>query len=167
MASTRRRAWSDQRFAGVSLVAGTAFESDLLENHTGPNDSLTVVRIVADVTVQYLVSTTVADSLSIVDLGIGVASASAFATAGALPDPALDQEFPPRGWVYVASQPVTQLLDGAGGVSIVDRPARFVFDIRAMRKIDKGILFMRMIQANITVGGAMQVTGRIRSLVLT
>ena len=162
----RRRAWADRRFAGVALVAGTLQSFDLLLN--APTlDTLTAVRVVGDITVQYLVSTTVGDSLSIVDVGVGVDSASAFATAGALPAPQIETEYPPRGWIYVASQPVTQILDAAGGVSIMDRPARFQFDIRAMRKIDKGILFFSIVQANITVGGAMQVTGRIRSLCLT
>jgi len=163
--ASRRRAWADRRFAGVSLVANTELIEDLLED-LGSTDTLTVVRIVGDLIVNYLVSTTVGDALSIVDLGIGVASSAAFAVGGATPAPTSQTEYPPRGWIYVASQPVTQILDAAGGVSIVDRPARFQFDIRAMRKIDKGVLFMNLVQNNITVGGAMQVTGRIRSLVL-
>ncbi len=162
----RRTAWADRRFPGTSLVAGSPSNFDLLAN-LGSTDTLTVVRVVADITVQYLVSTTVGDALSIVDMGIGVASQASFDVSGALPDPTLEVEYPPRGWVYVASQPVTQILDAAGGVSIVDRPARFVFDIRAMRKIDKGRLFMIIEQNNITVGGAMQMTGRVRSLVMT
>ena len=162
----RRRAWADRRFVGVSLVAGTLQKFDLLLN-APVEDTLTVVRIVGDITVQYLVTTTVGDSLSIVDVGIGVDSGPSFATVGALPAPQIETEYPSRGWIYVATQPVTQILDAAGGVSIVDRPARFVFDIRAMRKIDKGKLFFSIVQANITVGGAMQVVGRIRSLVLT
>ena len=160
----RHRAWADRRFAGVSLVAGTLQNFDLLQN--APTiDTLTVVRIVGDLTVQYLVSTTVADSLSIVDLGIGVIAATAFGVAGAAPAPQIETEYPDRGWIYVASQPVAQLVTTDGG--IINEAARFQFDIRAMRKIDKGTLFMGIVQANITVGGAMQVTGRVRSLCLT
>ena len=167
MASNRRRAWADSRFAGVSLVANTPLNTDLLEDDGIDSDTLTVVRIVGDLTINYLVSTTVGDSLSIADVGIGVSGSVAFATAGALPTPNSVTQYPDRGWIYVASQPVTQILDAAGGVSIIDRPARFVFDLRAMRKIDKGRLFMSVVQNNITVGGAMQLTGRVRSLVLT
>jgi len=166
MASSRRRAWADQRFPGTALTAGTLQLTDLLEN-APTSDTLTVVRIIGDLTVQYLVSTTVGDSLSIVDVGIGVVAAASFAVAGAVPDPSIETETPARGWLYVASQPVSQLLDAAGGVSIVDHRARFQFDLRAMRKIDKGILYIAIMQNNITVGGAMQMTGRVRSLCLT
>jgi len=163
--ASRRRAWADQRFAGLSFVANTEILVDLLEN-LDSMDTLTVVRIVGDLTMNYLVSTTVGDALSIVDVGIGVCASAAFGVGGATPAPSTETEYPPRGWIYAASQPVTQILDAAGGVSIVDRPARFQFDIRAMRKVDKGILFMNMVQNNITVGGAMQITGRVRTLVL-
>ena len=119
-------------------------------------------------TFQYLVTTTVGDSLSTVDVGIGVSSVEAFAVASAagLPDITDVTNFPPRGWLYAATKPVSQILDAAGGVSIVDVKAEFDFDLRAMRKIDKGVLFLLMEQNNITVGGAMQVTGRIRTLCL-
>ena len=166
MASSRRRSWADQRFAGTALTAGSIKLTDLLEN-APTSDTLTVVRIIGDLTVQYLVSTTVGDSLSIVDVGIGVVAASAFGVAGAVPTPVSETEIPPRGWLYVSSQPVSQTLDGAGGVSIVNERARFQFDIRAMRKIDKGILYIAIEQNNITIGGAMQMTGRVRSLCLT
>jgi len=164
----RRRSWADRRFPGTNVAATGPLSFDLLAN-APVSDSLTVTRIIGDFTLQYLVSTTVNDSLSIVDVGIGVASSAAFAVASAagLPDPSLETEYPDRGWLYIKSLPVSQILDAAGGVSIVDRVARFEFDIRAMRKIDKGILFMILENNNITVGGAMQLTGRIRSLVLT
>jgi len=163
----RRRSWADVRFQGTSLIAASLLVTDLLANSTTVNDDQTVVRIIGDLTAQYLVTTTVGDSLSIVDVGIGVVAASAFSTAGAVPHPALVTEFPPRGWLYLSSMPVSQTLDAAGGVAIDNKVARFQFDIRAMRKIDKGILYLALSQSNITVGGAMQVTGRIRTLVLT
>ena len=163
--ASRPRVWADQRFEGTSLVAGTEFKSNLLGNLSN-DEHLTVTRIIGDLTIQYLVSTTVGDSLSSVDLGIGVAALAAFNTAGALPNPASETEFPPRGWLYVKTLPVSQTLDGAGGVSIWNAVARFQFDLRAMRKIDKGILFMNVLQTDITVGGAMQMVGRVRSLVL-
>ena len=165
---SRRRAWADQRFGGAVLTAGTSIQLDLLEN-APTMDTLTVVRIVMDLTAQYEVQFTVTDSLSIVDLGIGVASAAAFAVAlgAGLPNPAVETEYPDRGWIYVASQPVSHVLEGSGGVGVLESHARFQVDLRAMRKIDKGILFIRLQNTNITVGGSMNVTGRVRSLVLT
>ncbi len=163
----RSRSWADKRLVGETLAVGTPVLEDLLEFLGDSSNELTVVRIIADITVQYLVTTTVNDSLSIVDLGIGVIATSAFGTPTAVPEPSIETEFPPRGWIYVNSVPVSQILDAAGGVSIVDSRAIFKFDIRAMRKIDRGTLFLKISQSNITVGGAMQVTGRVRSLVLT
>ena len=60
---------------------------------------------------------------------------------------------------------VGQALTSATGVFNVN--AYFEFDMRAMRKVDKGILFMRMANGNINVGGAMEVVGRVRALCLT
>ncbi len=165
MPSTRNRAWADTRMAGLAMVAGTPIRFDLLAD--APNvDTLTAVRIVGDVTVQYTVSVTVTDSLSIVDLGIGVSSNEAFAVSSSLglPKPSVTSAFPPRGWLYVASQPVFEKAESTG---IIHHAARFQFDLRAMRKVDKGTLFLTMEQANITLGGSMQVTGRVRVLCLT
>ncbi len=164
MASTRRRAWSDTRL-DVTLVAAADQRFDLLAD-APIADSLTVVRIVGDFWAMYDPSTTVADSLSIVDVAIGVAAADAFA-ANVIPDPTLTAEYPPRGWLYVNTQPVKQILDAAGGVAIVDTSAHFKFDIRSMRKIDKGVLFLSVEQNNVITGGVMRVIGRIRALALT
>ena len=164
MPSGRGRAWADFRIIGTALVAGTPNVSNLLGN-APVEDTLTAVRIVLDVTVQYLVSTTIVDSLSIVDIGIGVASTEAvLAGFAALPRPDDGTNFPPRGWLYVASQPVSQQAESTGVISTV---ARFQADLRSMRKIDKGVLFMVITNTNITVGGAMQMTGRVRTLCLT
>jgi len=163
MPSSRATTWADQRLAD-NLVAGTPLVLNLLEN--APTvDTLTAVRIVGEVYVGYTISVTVTDSLSRVEMGIGVSSVEAFAAgAGSLPSPAAETEYPPRGWLYVNSLAVWEKTDSAG---IQIGPAHFKFDLRAMRKIDKGVLFMVMTNANITVGGSMQVVGRIRVLCLT
>ncbi len=160
----RNRAWTDSRFAGVSLAAGSPNKVNLLAN-APTMDTLTVVRIVGDVTIQYTPNSTVVDSLSIVDMGIGVSSTEAF-TVGptALPSPAVVTEFPPRGWLYVASRPVSQQAESTG---VLNEIARFQFDLGAMRKIDKGILFCVFQNEDILTGGAVRVTGRIRVLCLT
>ncbi len=151
------------RIAGDALIAGTYKEYDLLAQLFGM-DTLTVVRVVIDLTAQYLVSNGIVDSLSIVDIGIGVAGSAAFATAGALPTPHSGSEYPDRGWIYVASLPVSQQADAVG---VISTRARFQADIHSMRKVDKGKLFMNVLNTNITVGGAMQLTGRVRALALT
>ena len=160
----RNRAWSDTIIAGTLLTTAAPVRLDLLAD--APTvDTLTAVRLVGDVTVNYIATNTIVDSLSIAHLGIGVTSLEAF-TAGVLsmPSPGADDEYPPRGWIYVASLPVKQQAESAG---VIDAPARFIFDIRSMRKIDKGICYVIVKNDSIEVGGAMQVTGRIRVLCLT
>ena len=158
----RPRSWADRRITSA-LAAGTLFEVDLLLN-APVSDTLTTVRSVGSLYVAYTISVTVTDSLSIVDLGIGVASREAFVAGGAsLPSPAIETEYPPRGWVYVDSKAVWEKTDAAG---IQIGVTQFNWDIRSMRKIDKGVLFLSMVNSNVTVGGSMQVVGRVRTLCL-
>ena len=159
--ASRLMSWADTRIPGTALVVGTPIELNLLAN--APTvDTLTVVRIVIDVHVAYLINVTSTDSSSMVDLGIGVTSGEAFAVGGtALPKPSATTEYPPRGWLYINSQPVQELVATEG----VQRDnAHFKADLRAMRKIDKGILFLTMENFNVVVGGAMSVFGRVRVL---
>jgi len=98
-------------------------------------------------------------------VGIGVASVEAFGVGGAsLPRASLESEYPPRGWLYIASKPVEEKV-ATEGIHLLH--AQFQFDLGAMRKIDKGILFLQVEQNNIIVGGVMSMVGRVRSLCLT
>ena len=161
----RQRSWADTRYGGVDVVAGTDLLTDLLA--VAPRvDTLTVVRIVAELNIGYTVTTTVADADSIVDIGIGVTAQEAFdAGVTSVPDPEDPSSYPPRGWIYVNTFMVAQLVTTDGG--IIDHRATIRFDIRAMRKIDKGVLFLRLSQKNLNVGGVMDLTGRVRALCLT
>ena len=164
MASTRRRSWADVLFNVTALVAGVKQDFDLLANAPA-TDTRTVVRILGDLWVMYSPNSTIVDSLSVVNLGIGVSSVEAFAAGGvSLPNPANPTQFPPRGWLYVNSQPVSQQAESNG---VVNTWAHFAFDLGAMRKIDKGSLFLSMQQDDILVGGSMRVVGRTRALCLT
>ena len=165
--SQRNRAWADLAFDGTTLVAGVPQAFDLLAG--APEvDTLTAVRIIGNLEIGYLVNTTPSDSLSRVSVGIGVASVEAFAVAATagLPNPTQTGQYPPRGWLYVQAKAVRQVVSISGD-GLVDHWATFDFDLRAMRKIDKGRLFVIMEQDNIVIGGAMSVVGRIRTLCLT
>jgi len=162
--ASRRRAWADQRIAIAALTDGSPSKLDLLANAPA-SDTRTVVRLIGDLTFMYSPNSTIVDSLSIVDVGIGVASAEAFAVGGnALPNPGgiADQD-PARGWLYAATKPVFQQAESTGVINAI---AHFTFDLRAMRKVDKGVLYMIMEQNDILVGGSMRVIGRVRSLCL-
>jgi len=162
----RTRAWADTTFHGGAIVAGTPLTVDLL-SEAPTSDTLTVVRLVGDFSVFYTVTFTVTDSLSVVDVGIGVTSQEGFAIKGtSMPNPGVTPaQYPPRGWIYAATKPVSHVLEGTTGLHVVT--ADFKFDIRAMRKIDKGILFLTVANTNITVGGGMNIVGRVRALCLT
>jgi len=165
MPSERPRAWADTRLAGNALVAGADLILNLLID--APTvDTLTSIRVVGEINAHYIISNTITDSDSIVDLGIGVASGQAFAVGQtALADPAGSTGYPPRGWVYCQSLYCGQAVTSSTGM--FNENAIFKFDVRGQRKIDKGVLFLRMVNTNINVGGAMEVVGRVRVLCLT
>jgi len=164
MPSTRNRAWADQRIAGTSLAVANRLVFDLLAN--APTvDTLTAIRIVGDLVCQYSPNTSVVDLLSVVDVGIGVSSVEAFALADtALPKPSAETEYPPRGWLYIATKPVARSLDTEG---VLETVATFSFDICSMRKIDKGRLFIMIENSTVLTGSSIRITGRIRVLCLT
>jgi len=163
--ASRNRAWADTRFEGTALVAGTPILANLLAG-ASTVDTLTAIRIVGEFNVHYIVTNTLSDSDSSVDAGIGVTSVEAFdAGAAAIPSPKVTTEYPPRGWLYAATGYVGQALTTSTGV--FNENAVFKFDLRAMRKIDKGRLFLRIDNSNINIGGAMEVVGRVRVLCLT
>ena len=164
MASTRRRSWADVVFNVTSLIDNVRDDSDLLAD-APVSDTLTVVRILGDLTAMYSPNSTVVDSLSSLSIGIGVSSLEAFAAGGAsLPDPRQATQFPPRGWLYATTRPLMQMAESTGVINLVQH---FQFDLGAMRKIDKGILFLTLVQNDILVGGSIRVIGRTRVLCLT
>ena len=162
--ASRPRSWADTRFSIASLVADAPQSFDLLAERPS-SDTHTVIRLIGDLTVQYSPNSTIVDSYSRVDVGIGVTSIEAFAVLGtAMPNPSnTPAEYPPRGWLYIHTLPVSQQAESVG---VINNVARFVFDVKAMRKIDKGILFLTVEQNNIIVGGSMRMVGRVRALCL-
>ncbi len=163
--TTRQRAWADRTLSGSVLAAGAAGLTINLLLNAPTVDTLTAIRVLLDFTVQYAVGSTIVDSLSVVSCGVGVTSVEAFTIGGtSLPSPADETQYPPRGWLYVASKAMWTHAESAG---VTEVPAVFQVDIRSMRKIDKGVLFCTFVNNNITVGGSMTVTGRARALCLT
>jgi len=165
----RRRAWADVLYTNLGLPAGGSVKTDLLVGSGAPVvDTLTAVRIVGDIYV-HTSPTDETEYSAAIDIGIGVSSAEAFALGvTALPDPNTAGDYPPRGWLYVSRQYVEQALPTGGTPTAIHRKdARFQFDIRAMRKIDKGVLFAIWRNTEFVAPSAMALTGRIRTLCLT
>ena len=164
---SRRRAWADTRIVDTLLGDGVALKTDLLAG-APTSDTLTAVRIIGELYV-YFSNTDETEGRGSIDVGIGVSSGEAFAVgATALPDPTTTTEYPPRGWLYVATQPMVQTLPTGGTpVSIFRKEPIFKFDLGAMRKIDKGTLFL-LVEQNV-IGGVLspRLMGRVRVLCLT
>jgi len=164
MASPRARSWADTQLNVTSLITAIPQDFDLLLD-APVVDTLTLIRLIGDFWAMYSPNSTVVDSLSQIAVGIGVTSREAFDVGGAaLPNPSKPTEYPPRGWLFASSQPVVQQAESTG---IFVHMAHFKFDLKAMRKIDKGVLFMTLEQNDILVGGSMRIVGRVRALCLT
>jgi len=131
-----------------------------------PIDTITTARIVGRVECSQG-SLDDNESMQAIDIGIGVSSREAF-TIGvtALPDPNNSSDYPPRGWLYVARRMVSQ--HAATGVGWSVHVGSFDFDLGAMRKIDKGVLFMVAKNTNIDgIATNVRMLGRVRVLCLT
>ena len=163
MTMRRRRAWADTRFAGTTIAASGTDKKDLLTG-LAAMDVKIVTRLIGDVRV-YGGATTETEYEMAIGLGIGVVSKEAY-DLETLPDTDNVADYPQQGWIYVATQVCYQAIDSAGsGLHRVD--ARFIFDIRAQRKVDRGVLFMLIDNTGIGTSSTLSITGRVRALCLT
>ncbi len=163
----RRRAWCDF-FVNQQLVEGTPQSANLLTQ--APDlDTMTVARLIGRLYVSHDSLTAQVDSRMMVEVGIGVASQEAFAVAGAagLPIVGAAASAPPRGWLYRGEMQAIKV-HSSGTTYEVMMPDKDKFDLGAMRKVDKGVLFL--IADTKLVGGTtatIRMTGLIRTMVLT
>ena len=162
----RNLAWGftniNQPFTG-NLRVSTNLLTDLTAS-----DTITVTRLILHFQVtpelgSFLIGT------QRIALGIGVASVEAFGVGGSLglPDPSQSAEIPPRGWLW------SDVLDLYMDEGTTDAQFRYFFpevraDIRAMRKVDRGVCYIGM--RSINLNGAAQtvnLTGRVGALCMT
>ncbi len=102
----------------------------------------------------------VAVASNLFDIGIGVASREALA-ATALADPETDGDFPQSGWLYRCRH---RLLDDAADGRA---PLEIYRDLRAMRKLSRGSVFITATNTADTSGGfAVVLAGIVRALYL-
>ncbi len=99
-----------------------------------------------------------------VSIGIGVVSRDAFVAGGAaVPSPSVMTEFPTEGWVLRDHGILVNQQD-SGTVEAWHFP-EFRYDIRAARKIGRGVPFLSMGNADLIAGTtAVKVAGVIRTL---
>ncbi len=159
----RHRTWADTLISNT-LVAGAAQQtSDLLAN-APPIDTITAVRLIIQVEA-FPVLGNAFDGVMTFDIGVGVTSLEAF-TANATPDVNTDDEYPPRGWLYIGRKLVVHETADVNFQTV--KLAMFDVDIRSQRKVDKGKLYFTMSNNNL-VGTSFNIAvgGRIRVLCLT
>jgi len=165
MASNRRRAWADTPF-DIDVASNGALLNDL-RGSLNLVETLTCVRLVIDLTVEVL-TISEDEGQQMTHLGVGVCSSEAF-DMGATPVPNDSTAYPTLGWMYVGSKAVNQSLPTGGGITAMHRlVARYSVDIRASRKVDRGVLYS-ILQNRTSQGTAqpLRVSGRIRALFLT
>jgi len=155
----------------VTAVSSASFiVDDILSGSASEgSDTITVTRLVGVVNM-FTSSTNEVEYTQEVDLGIGVASKEAFLVGGtALPDPNVAGDYPARGWLYISREVAQQAIPTGGTPTAMYRQnIRFQFDIRTMRKVDKGILYVHIRNTNVDgTATLLQTSGRIRALCMT
>ena len=122
---------------------------------------LTVMRTIIGIDVAHLIHDSGEGSQD-VSIGIGVASQDAFSAGGAsLPDPAVQGDFPTRGWVWRARFRVYGF--AADQAAVFNR--RIDLDIRARRKLDNGESFIKVTNTvDQGTSGTINAIGLIRQL---
>ena len=161
----RARAWGDTLF-DQALVSTVQVNLNLLTDLT-PSDTITAIRLVGHL---YLTSDNVlstVDGAMRCDVGVQVVTAAALAAGGgAVPQVRLSSEVPARGWLWRETL-ITVTAVGAGPIDD-HYVGEISFDIRSMRKVDRGVLIMSL-ESNLLHGTAYntKISGLIRALCLT
>ena len=162
----RPRAWADLLFNIGILNNTNMVPLDILFDLGASRLSvITVVRLVAQFAVVGELPLQVATGTSRIDVGIGVATVEGFdGGATTTPQPDVSTEYPIRGWLYATTKVVFNT-NNSGSLSAFPQ---WEVDMRAMRKIDKGILYLAAANNNAD-GDAINVRliGRVRALCLT
>jgi len=161
------RVWTDLGLSGVNIPPNTSITPlDILFDAVA-NPFKTVTRLIIDLTARIEDLALNVDGIARVSFGIGVASEEAFAAgAGSLPLSSGTSGYPPRGWLWVAQREVIFSNSSTHGIEAFVFP-HFEADLRANRKIDKGILYLT--SSAVAVFGDtfdVEISGRIRALTL-
>ena len=159
----RPRAWGDT-VINQAMTSALQVNTDLLSDLSA-SDVKTAIRIIGHVVVLPNVPGNVVDGLSRIDLAIGVSAVEAF-NANILPDAPASGEVPARGWLWADRLAVLHSTDANGVVNMHNPEVRF--DVRSMRKVDRGILYLQM--TTTLISGTffdLSIVGRIRVLCVT
>ena len=162
----RPRAWLD--FLMAQTLTGTPLVVDLLAAATVNLDTITAVRIILHLEVWPASLTSTFEGVQSIDMGIGVSSVDAFGIGiSAMPDPRVQADTPPRGWLWRSSISMYQS-NADGAEAKTPLPGIVDADLSSMRKVDRGTLSL-VIAKTARIGSAFDcsVLGLIRTLCLT
>jgi len=160
----RPRAWADT-ILNVSVVGDAAIAPVNLLASLTASDTITAVRLVGDILIVPENADTNESVRNLLTMGIGVTSLEAF-NASVLPDARTEADFPPRGWLYRDAKPYLFSNSATFGIELAELP-RFKFDLRAARRVDKGVLFLEAFNDALMGTGSVRLMGIIRALCLT
>ncbi len=162
----RPLAWADTIINQPLVGAASQVNLNLLVD-LAPSDTITVARLVINLRYTTDSITQALEGAMVVDQGIQVVTAQAFAVGGvSVPQANISAEVPARGWLWRYRALVLNKVEADGDVwHYVDRAA---VDLRTMRKVDRGILIYS-VKTNVIHGTVYntKVVGIIRALCMT
>ena len=162
MANPRRTAWADSINSTV-LASGSELTAMNLLVNAPASDTITVARIIGVIEAVPADGFEAVNTTSSLHVGIGVTSLEAF-NAGVVPNPNVSNEYPPRGWLYIDRRVLYQAPALTNGFKYPE----FRFDVRGARLVDKGILFISLLNIlDQNAAMTMLLTWRIRAVCLT
>ncbi len=161
------REWVDLGMSQLNIQVGAAITPlDILFDMREVVNK-TVVRLIIGITTHCENPDVNASGMSRLSMGIGVATREGFdAGAAAIPAPGITTEFPIHGWLWRAAYGIVYANDATVGMEVYQFP-RVDLDLRASRKVDKGVLYFAASLAALQGAIDVELTGMIRALMLT
>ena len=131
----RPLAWGSNMLSQV-IVANAGLTPLNLLTDLAASDTITAIRLVGRITVVPSDASATNSGVQRIDFGVGVSASEAF-TANVLPDANAGGEQPARGWLWrdslVCVHEDTVKVHYFGSLTL---------DIRSMRKVDRGVLYL-------------------------
>jgi len=165
--SPMHREWVDLAFGSLTIPSnGAIVPLDVLFDMREEVNK-TVARLIVGIDLHIDNPDTNATGVARVTLGIGVATVEGFdGGAATVPSPSTTKEYPIHGWLFRAQYVVMYSNSATFGIELHRFP-RIDKDLRASRKVDKGILYLAVTNVALQGNIAVEMTGMVRAFMLT
>jgi len=164
--ASRPRAWGNTLLKGTVIGGGASLTPLNLLGNLVNLDTLTVVRLIGHLWLHPANVDTNEQVQAVLDLGVGVCSQEAF-TAGVVPDPSVASDVPQLGWLWRDSVLFQRSNSSSFGEEMGPARTELRFDIRAARKVDRGVLYLAADNTAVGSNGSVSLSGIVRALFLT